>query len=168
MLPILVFSFKSATTSLLKLILMLLKCLCRPAVLILYVLRTQLWLWCISTCRGDLSPSRLSLSSAWRVTQTPTPRPPSVIALPMQPRRCSSCVWYSLGGIHSSALKVTDHVRWVPYTTACCSFVTIHLLTSSASGRPKTRLAPVLHQRPSDTPNVRKIYHFSSKSICLI
>lgn len=34
------------------------------------VWRTQLWLWCISTCREHPGPSRLSLSSVWRVTQT--------------------------------------------------------------------------------------------------
>lgn len=41
-----------------------------PFHMIYVVLRTQLWMWCISTCREHPSPSCLSLSSVWRVTQT--------------------------------------------------------------------------------------------------
>lgn len=69
---------------------------------------------------------------ALTVTAAPTPRPPSVIALLMMPRRCSSCVWYSLGGILGSAVKVTDQVCWLPCSATCCSLVSIHLLTSTA------------------------------------
>lgn len=71
-------------------------------------------------------------NSAPTATAAPTPRPPSVIALLMRPRRCSSCVWHSLGGILSSAVKVTDQVSCLPYAATCCSLVSIHLLTSTA------------------------------------
>lgn len=43
------------------------------------------------------------------------------------------CVWYSVGGIHGSAIKVTDQVRWLAYTAACYTSVTIHLPTFTAA-----------------------------------
>lgn len=57
------------------------------------------------------------------------PGPPSVIALLMKPPRCTSCVWYLVGGIHGS---VTDQVLWLLDTAARCCFVTIHLPASTA------------------------------------
>lgn len=71
------------------------------------------------------------------------PVSPSVITLLVEacwcvslPQQHRSCVWYSVGGIHCSALKFMDQVRWLPSTAVCYNIVTLHLLTSRQYSAP--------------------------------